>query len=164
MIQCFYELTSITNQQTTEGVSLLSVDVYLNFNGNCRAAVEYYAEVFGNESPQIMTFGDTPPDPNFQLPVEAKTLVMHARLNISGSNVMFSDVFPGMPFTQGNNISLAIISKDLEEVKAWFHKLKEGGTVSMELQETSWSKCYGMVTDKFGIGWQFNYDNGEVFM
>ncbi|BBH19718.1 VOC family protein [Paenibacillus baekrokdamisoli] len=142
----------------------MSVDVYLNFNGNCREAVEYYAQVFGTEQPQIMSFGDSPPSPEFPLPEEAKHLVMHARLNLLGSNVMFSDVFPGMPFVLGNNISLAVGSKDMDEVKSLFHKMKEGGTVVMELQETFWSKCYGQLTDKFGIGWQFNYDNGEMVM
>ncbi|CAM4208916.1 VOC family protein [Paenibacillus alkaliterrae] len=142
----------------------MSVDVYINFNGNCREAVEFYAEVFETAKPQIMTFGETPPNPEFVLPEEAKHLVMHTRLNISGSNVMFSDVFPGMPFVEGNNISLAVVSKNLDEIKSLFHKLKEGGTVGMELQETFWSKCYGSVTDKFGIGWQFNYDSGEMRM
>ena len=111
-----------------------------------------------------MSFGDTPPDPQFPLPEEAKNLVMHARLNISGSNVMFSDVFPGMPFIAGNNISLAFVSKSIDEVKSLFDTLKEGGTIGMELQETFWSKCYGSVKDKFGIEWQFNYDNGETIM
>ena len=113
---------------------------------------------------KIMTFGETPPNPEYPLPEEAKNLVMHTRLNISGSNVMFSDVFPGMPFIEGNNISLAFVSKDLDEIKSVFSKLKEGGSVGMELQETFWSKCYGNVKDKFGIEWQFNYDNGEIFM
>lgn len=142
----------------------MSVDAYLNFNGNCREAVEFYAEVFGIENPQIMSFGETPPHPDFALPEEAKNLVMHARLNVLGSNVMFSDVFPGMPFVVGNNISLAIVSKDLDEVKSLFDKLKVGGTVGMELQETFWSKCYGSLKDKLGIEWQFNYDNGEMAM
>ncbi|MGM0876017.1 MAG: VOC family protein [Bacillota bacterium] len=142
----------------------MSVDVYLNFNGNCREAVEFYAQVFGTEKPQIMTFGETPPDPNFNLPEEAKNLVMHTRLNISGSNVMFSDVFPGMSYVEGNNISLSIVSKNLDEIKSSFDNLKEGGTVGMDLQETFWSKCYGQVTDKFGINWQFNYDSGEMGM
>lgn len=145
-----------------EGVKQVAVEVYLNFNGNCREAVEFYANVFGTEQPQIMTFGDTPPDPNFTLPEEAKNLVMHARLTINGSTVMFSDVFPGMPFVVGNNISLTIGSKNIEEIKSLFHKLKEGGKVGMELQETFWSKCYGNLTDKFGIGWQLNYDSGEM--
>ncbi|AJS58229.1 VOC family protein [Paenibacillus sp. IHBB 10380] len=137
----------------------MSVDVYLNFNGNCRDAVEFYAQVFGAGQPQIMSFGETPPNPEFPLPEEAKDLVMHSRLNIQGSNVMFSDVFPGMPFVAGNNISLAIVSKNIDDVKSLFDKLKDGGKVGMELQETFWSKCYGSVTDKFGIEWQFNYDN-----
>jgi len=145
-------------------VKEMAIDVYINFNGNCREAVTYYAQVFGTEQPQIMAFGDTPPDPAFPLPEEAKDLVMHARLNLSGSNVMFSDTFPGMPFVVGNNISLAVVTKDIDEVKSLFDKLKEGGKVSMELQETFWSKLYGSVVDKFGIEWQFNYDNGETFM
>ncbi|MDB5056280.1 MAG: glyoxalase [Bacilli bacterium] len=142
----------------------MAIDVYLNFNGNTREAVEFYAQVFGTEKPQIMTFGETPPDPKFPLPEEAKNLVMHTRLNIMGSTVMFSDVFPGMPFVAGNNISLSISSKDIDEIKALFNKLKEGGTVGMDLQETFWSKCYGNVKDKFGIEWQLNYDNGEMAM
>jgi PhnB protein len=142
----------------------MAVDVYINFNGNCREAVEYYAQVFGVEQPQIMTFGETPPNPEFTLPEEAKNLVMHARLNILGSNVMFSDVFPGMPFVAGNNISLAIVIKNIDEIKSLFNKLKEGGTVGMDLQETFWSKCYGSAKDKFGIEWQFNYDSGDMGM
>lgn len=140
----------------------MAVDVYINFNGNCREAVEFYAQVFGAEKPKIMTFGDMPPSPGFTLPEEAKNLVMHTRLNINGSNVMFSDSPPGMPFVAGNNISLVIISKNLDEIKSLFNKLKEGGTVGMDLQETFWSKCYGFVTDKFGIGWQLNYDSGQM--
>lgn len=139
----------------------MPINAYLNFNGNCREAVEYYAEVFQTDPPQIMAFGDTPPDPNFSLPEEAKNLVMHTQLRIAGSIVMFSDIFPGMSYTQGNNISLTVVSKNVEEINSLFDKLKEGGKVQMELQETFWSKRYGMVTDKFGIGWQLSYESGE---
>lgn len=115
----------------------MSVDVYLNFNGNCREAVEFYAKVFNTEEPRIMTFGEAPPNPEFPLPEEAKNLVMHARLSISGSNVMFSDTFPGTPFVVGNNISLAIVSQNQDEITSYYNQLKEGGKVNMELQETS---------------------------
>ncbi len=76
----------------------MAVDAYLNFNGNCREAVEFYAQVFGTEEPKLMTFGQAPPNPEYPLPEEAKNLIMHTRLTIFGSNVMFSDTFPGMPF------------------------------------------------------------------
>jgi PhnB protein len=137
----------------------MAVQAYINFKGNCREAVEFYAQVFGTEKPQIMTFGDMPPDPDqqFTLPEELKNWVMHARLTIHGSVVMFSDVFPDMPLVVGNNISLTIVTANKEDVTFAFNKLKEGGKVVMELQETFWSRYYGFVTDKFGIGWQFNY-------
>jgi PhnB protein len=137
----------------------MAVQAYLIFNGNCREAVEYYAEVFGTEKPQIMTFGDTPPSPDYQTPEEVKNLVMHTFLTISGSKIMFSDNYPGAPFTQGNNITLALVSNNMDEIVPPFNKLKEdGGKVGMELQETFWSKCYGQITDKYGIHWQFSLE------
>lgn len=140
----------------------MALDVYLTFNGNCREAAEFYAEVFKTERPNIMTFGEAPKDPNYELPEEAKNLVLHTRLNISGSNVMFSDTFPGSPFTQGNNISLAFVSKDEEEIRSVFAALQEGGNVNMELQETFWSKCYGSLKDKFGIEWQVSHESEDA--
>lgn len=137
----------------------MAVDVYLYFNGNCREAVEYYSQVFETEQPQIMAYGDNPPNPEYPLPEEAKNLVMHSRLNINGSNLMFSDIFPGSPFIAGNNIGLAYVSKNMDDIKNYFNKLKDGGNVKMELQETFWSKCYGNLKDKFGIEWQFSHEN-----
>ena len=139
----------------------MAINLYINFNGNCREAVEFYSDVFKIEKPEIMTYGDNPPDLNFVLSEDTKKLVMHTRLNISGTTIMFSDVPPGMPFVLGNNITLAVVDKDMDFIKDIFNKLKEDGTVGMELQETFWTKCYGSLTDKFGIAWQFNHD-GEV--
>jgi PhnB protein len=137
----------------------MAIDIFVNFKGNCREAVEFYAEVFKTEKPQIMTYGDTPQQPGEEFPQfeEVKNMVMAASVNINGSNVMFQDVFPDMPLTIGSNINLTITLNDMEEIKSIFSKLKEGGIVSMDLQETFWSKLYGAVTDKFGIPWQFNY-------
>ncbi|MDP4086457.1 MAG: glyoxalase/bleomycin resistance/extradiol dioxygenase family protein [Bacillota bacterium] len=133
----------------------MTVNVYVNFNGNCREAVEFYAQVFGSEKPQFMTFGETSPN----LSEEAKSLVLHTQLNITGSTLMFSDCAPGRPLDIGNNISLTVVSKNMDEIKSYFSQLKEDGNVIMELQETFWSKCYGMLTDKFGINWQLSYEN-----
>jgi PhnB protein len=140
----------------------MSVDVYLTFNGNAREAAEFYAQVFGTEKPKIMTFAEAPQNPDYPLPETAKNLVMHTMLSISGSRVMFSDTFPGSDFILGNNISLAFISKDLDEIQSTFNKLKEGGKVSMELEETFWSKCYGQLTDRFGINWMVSHESDEM--
>lgn len=137
----------------------MSVNIYLNFNGNCREAVELYADAFNVEKQKIMTFGEAPQSPDFPVPESAKDLILHTFLIISGSKIMFSDTMPGMPFVLGNNISITILSKNKDEITSAFDKLKIDGTVNMELQKTFWSDCYGSVKDKFGIEWQLSYDN-----
>ena len=141
----------------------MALQVFVNFNGDCREAVEFYAKVFQTDKPKFMTYGEAPPDPEMVFDEAEKQLIMYTDLSIAGATVMFSDVPPGMPFTKGDNISLTVVTKDKEEIKRLFKELGEGGEVGMELQETFWSDLYGMVTDKFGIKWQFNHDSGKEY-
>lgn len=137
----------------------MAVDAYVNFNGNCREAVEFYADVFQTDTPQFMTFGEAPENPDYPLPDEAKDLIMHTHLIVEDSRIMFSDVFPDMPFSQGNNISLSVSNKDDKRLRSYFEKLQQGGRINMDLQKTFWSRLYGSVTDKFGIEWQVNHED-----
>ncbi|MHA6483973.1 VOC family protein [Paenibacillus sp. strain BS8-2] len=139
----------------------MPINAYLNFNGNTREAIEFYSVAFNQEVPKIMTFGEVPADPNHPLPPQAKDMVMHSRMEILGSIVMFSDVFPGMPFTAGTNFSLSVVTDDRDVLESTFNRLKEGGSVMMELQETFWAPLYGSLTDKFGVQWQFNLGMNE---
>lgn len=141
----------------------MALQVFINFDGNCREAVLFYAKVFKRNEPNFMTFGDTPGDDSMVFEEKDKNLIMYTDLEIDGTVVMFSDVPPGMPFVKGNNIALTFVTKDTEEIKRLFGALSEGGQVDMELQETFWSNLYGMVTDKFGISWQFSHDSGKEY-
>lgn len=134
----------------------MALNPYLIFNGNAREAALYYAKVFGVKEPELMTYGSMHSE---HLPPEAADLIMHTNLEIAGSKLMFSDNFPGEPFQQGNNFTLAYVGSDEAAIRDAFQKLKEdGGTVKMELQEVPWSKCYGSVVDKFNIEWQFSHE------
>lgn len=135
----------------------MSIQAYINFNGDCREALEYYEKVFETERPKIMLYGDVPSNMGFPGSEEAKKLVLNSSIIIKGSEIMMSDVPPGMPLVTGNNITLVIMSQDKDDVKTMFDRIKADGTVKMDLQETFWSKLYGFVIDRFGIGWQFNY-------
>lgn len=136
----------------------MGVQVYISFNGDCRKVVEYYGKVF-EAKPEILLFSDIPTDDNFPITDGIKDLVAHATLQIDGSEVMFSDVPPGMEFTQGNNVGVMINTKNKELIKKAFNEFKNEGTVLMELEPTFWSELYGVVKDKYGIEWQFNYNN-----
>lgn len=136
----------------------MAINAYLNFDGNCLEAVDFYADAFHAQKQAIMRYGDMPADPESPLSEAAKTRVMHTFLNIGGSMVMLSDLPEGMPLTVGNNFSLAVVSRDEAEVKAAFDRLKDGGEVILDLQPTPWSRCYGFVRDRFGVGWQLNLE------
>lgn len=139
----------------------MSIQAYINFNGNCREAVEFYSKVFKTNEPQFTLFGDFHDESDFVQNDAAKNLVLNTKLLISGTIVMFSDVPPGIPFVQGNNINLAIVTKDETEIRSAYERLKEDGVVLMELQETFWSTCFGCVTDKFGITWQLSLESDK---
>ena len=134
----------------------MALNPYLIFDGNTREVVQFYAKVFGLEEPQLMTFGSV--HSSEELPPGSEDLIMHTFLEIAGSKIMFSDNFPGMPYQEGNNFTLAYISNNESAIKDAFEKLKDGGSVKMELQEVPWSKCYGSLTDKFNIQWQFSHE------
>ncbi|TWT01466.1 VOC family protein [Planomicrobium sp. CPCC 101079] len=139
----------------------MPIVAYMIFNGNCREAVEYYADVYGAEMQEIMKYGDMPPEEGYELPEAAKDLVMHTAINVYGDEVMFSDAMPGSSVTFGKNINLTVVSDDLDKMTAEFNRLAQDGKVEMELQKTFWSPAYGALTDKFGVAWQFSCDDGS---
>ena len=137
----------------------MSIVVYFNFDGQSKEAAEFYAEVFQTEPPKIMLFGDMPAMGAIPMDEETKKRVTHGEVKLKDTVLMFSDTMPGMPFQVGNNITLMYGSKDIAEIRRIFDCLKEDGKVSMDLQETFFSKCYGSLVDKFGIVWQLNFES-----
>ena len=133
----------------------MAVGVYLNYGGKGREAVEFYAHAFGVETGEIMTYGGSPGGEGMD--EATKNLVMHAEIKAMGSTIMFSDVPPGMDFSAGTNVSVVVTSDDETALLRLFENLSVGGEVTMPLQETFWSKCYGWLTDKFGVQWQVSH-------
>lgn len=136
----------------------MSINVYLNFDGNCKEAVDFYREVFKVEGQSVMTYGEGPADPAYPVPDEAKDRIMHTFLEIHGMQLMFSDSWPGTELIFGNNMTMIIVDKDMEEINRLYDALKEGGKIEMEMQEVFWSKAYASIIDKFGVGWQLSHE------
>ena len=130
----------------------MKISPYLSFNGNCAEAVAFYEKVFGVKA-NIMRYKDAPPENGYQAPTGTENFVMHAQLEIDGEAIMFSDMPPEYPVTVGDNITITVEFGDADVAKAAFELLKADGKVHMELGETFWSKCFGTLTDRFGINW-----------
>jgi len=135
----------------------MQLEMFINFDGNCREAVEFYAKVFKSEIGNLMTYGEAPPDPNYTVPEADKDRIMYAGIPIGGMVLMFMDMASDWPLVVGNNINPTISIDDKDEITRIFTELKEDGEVYMELQETFFSEWYGMVQDKFGVIWQILY-------
>jgi len=130
-----------------------SVNVYLNFDGNCREAMTFYAKCLGGEL-NLFTFADMPGG----APPGQEGRIMHANVTNGGVAVMASDTMPGMPFKPGNNFSISIAPESKEETDALYAALSEGGTATMPPGEQFWGAYFGMLTDKFGVQWMLNYE------
>jgi len=134
----------------------MGIIAYVNFKGTTREAVLFYAKAFGSPEPRIMTFGEMGSDPAHPFDEATKKLVAHAELEIDGSTLMASDVPEGMPYTRGDNITLMLQTKNEAAIRSAFAALAAGGEVVMDLAPQPWSRLYGLLHDRFGIGWQFN--------
>lgn len=131
---------------------------YFTFDGNAREALNYYEEVFGGEITDLQTFGDA----NFETPPGMDDHIMHARFRKDGLYFMTSDSFAGQDVAVGSNISLALELDSEEEINELYGKLKEKGTVYMELQDTFWGATFAKVKDAYGITWDLNFEKAKA--
>ncbi len=126
---------------------------YISFDGTAREAMEFYKEVFGGEL-ALNTFGEFgQPDAPFA------DKIMHGMLETSsGFTIMGADTPPGMEFQSGSNMTVSL-SGDTDadaELRGYWQKLSDGGTVTMPLERQMWGDDFGMCVDRFGIPWMVN--------
>jgi PhnB protein len=122
---------------------------YINFRDNARQALEFYKDVFGGDL-RVSTFGEYG-DPN----QPGADGVMHGQLETdSGFTLMASDTPPGMDVSSGaGNITISLSGDEEQQLRGYWDKLSEGGTVTMPFEKQMWGDLFGMCTDKFGVPW-----------
>ena len=133
----------------------MELNCYLNFDGNCKEALDFYEKAFSCKA-QAMTFGDAPENPQHPLPAAWKTRIMHAQLPIGETVLLCADVAPNHQWVCGNNITLSLSSNDQEKLRSWYTGLLPGSNQIVPLGPTFWSPLYGYLIDQYGIGWQIN--------
>ena len=124
---------------------------YISFDGNARQAMQFYQDVFGGTL-QLNTYSEygAPDAP------EADK-IMHGMLETdSGLTLMGADTPPGTEHNPGDNISVSLSGEDADELRGYWEKLSDGGTVSMPLEKQMWGDEFGMCVDRFGISWMVN--------
>src|SRR3954453_17271417 len=129
---------------------------YLSFNGDAREAMEFYRSVFGGDL-NVSTFGEAgmPDGP-------AADKVMHAQLETpAGFTLMASDTAPGMEYSAPNSAITVSLSGDDEDLRGYWEKVADGGTVLMPLEKQMWGDEFGMCVDRYGTPGRVNIGHGQ---
>jgi len=134
----------------SEGAKVPSVlNPYISFRDDARQALEFYQDVFGGNL-NVNTFGQYG-DAN----APGADNVMHGQLDTDNVfTLMAADTPPGMDFNEGaGSITISLSGDDERELRGYWDKLSEGGTVTMPFEKQMWGDLFGMCTDKFGVPW-----------
>jgi PhnB protein len=131
------------------------------FNGDCRAAFDFYAGALGGEIVALIRYGDMPSAPDQPpLPEEAKSQIAHANLVVGAASIMGGDSIMGLCGNETidgrNDTTVNIDVETVEDAERVFAALSAGGKVRMPLTETSWSHRFGMFEDRYGKPWMIN--------
>jgi len=131
----------------------MQVQPYLFFDGRCEEALEFYRGALGAEVTMLMRVKENPdPIPPDMYPPGSDDKVMHASFTIGETTLMASDGrAQGKPVFQGFSLSLSVPND--AEAQRLFSALGEGGQVQMPLAKTFFASSFGMVADRFGVGW-----------
>jgi PhnB protein len=129
-----------------------AITPYLFFGGRCEEAIGFYRTALGAEVEMLMRFDESPdaPPPGM-VPPGFEKKVMHAAIRVRGISLMLSDGCETTAKFEGFRLALSVPTE--ADAKKCFDALAAGGSVQMPLTKTFWSPCYGMVTDRFGLGW-----------
>jgi PhnB protein len=136
----------------------MKLEPYLFFEGRAEEAIEFYKRALGAEVTAMFRMDESPePPPPGMLPPGSEKKIMHANLKVGDMMMMISDgMASGKPDFKG--ISLSLSGLTVAETDRIFAALSEGGNVRMPLGKTFFSPRFGMVADRFGVGWMVMAD------
>lgn len=131
----------------------MQVQTYLFFEGRCQEALEFYRDTLGAEIGPILRFRDNPDDPEGRnFPPGAADMVMHSSFRVGETTLFASDGQCGAEVNR-QGVSLALQLRDPAEAERLFHALAATGQIRMPMRKTFFSPAFGMVTDRYDIGW-----------
>ena len=130
----------------------MKLDVYVNYNGNCREAFRFYEQHLGGKITSIETFRQMPDEAN--IPEERKDDILHGRITIGGMVLMGADI-PNAEPMRSAYLTLRLDSE--EEAEKIYEVLTDEGEIFMKMEETAFATRFAMLRDKFGTSWMLLY-------
>lgn len=132
---------------------MIRISAYINFNGQCSEAMNFYQQCLGGEL-NLQKISQSPMAA--QLPSQKGAQILHASLISDAIVIMASDI-TASDYIKGNNVNLCLQCSNAAEIEKYFELLSKAGIVKMPLHQTFWGATYGELTDRYGINWILNY-------
>ena len=117
---------------------------HLWFDKEAKEATAFYATLFPNSRVKSVQTITGTPSGDCDI----------VSFNLNGYDFMAISAGPYFKFNP--SISLTATCATVEEAKALYDKLRDGGKDLMPFQEYPWSKGYAWVSDKYSLSWQIN--------
>jgi len=130
----------------------MKLDIYVNFNGNYRAAFDFYEKELGGKILSVETFRQMPAEAN--IPEERKDDILHAQMQLGGSILMGADIPNAQPM---RSAYLTLELESIEEAEKIYALLTDGGEIFMKMEQTFFAVRFAMLRDKFGASWMLLY-------
>ncbi len=140
---------------------MITINPWINFNGNAEEAFTFYKSIFGGEFTKIIRFKDIAND-DFKPSEKEENKIMYIALPIGRGNVLIANDIPeimGKVNENENRSKISITSDSKEEANRLFNGLSTGGTIEMPMENSPWGTYFGMFRDKYGIEWTVECGN-----
>lgn len=132
----------------------MQINLHLTFNGQCQKAFEFYRDLLGGSITLMQTYGESAMGKPIHKDWQDK--IVHAGLVLNDRVLAGVDILPG-EYQKPQGFFVLLEIDELPEVERIFNALSECGEIKMPLQETFWTKAFGVLVDRFGIPWELTY-------
>jgi len=130
----------------------------LNFGGNCEEAFRFYEKHLGGEITMMLRQSDLPA--HIEAPGGSDDAVIHARMNISGVELIGNDVPPNeFKPVRSSYLYLAVDSASAADETCSL--LAEGGEIGIPISETFFASRFAQLRDRFGTLWTIIHQEFE---
>ena len=128
----------------------MKLNTFLNFGGNCEAALRFYEQHLGGRITMLMRRSEQPEPPQTWAGWESS--VQYAAMDLGETQLMASDVPPDR-FQPMRSVYLSLTIEGVAEAERIWALLADGGQIFMPMEETFFASRFGQLRDRFGTSW-----------
>lgn len=136
----------------------MRITTHLCFDGNCRAAFDWYRDILGCSIETMLSYGESPLAATIEKQWHGR--IVHATLKLDDFELTGVDTLPqDYKPPQGFFVTLSI--QEPAQALKTFDALSDGAKITAPFRETFWSARFGVLIDRYAIPWEINCEQAQ---